>query len=140
MVQMSGLYAGDKRCELTHGPSGESILTDAPKDNHGKGEAFSPTDLVGAALGSCILTTLAIVGEREGLDFRGSKFSVEKKMNDNPRKIASLTVKLELPAQVPLEVRSKYEKIALTCPVHRSLHPDVQMPIEFNWTLQTLGR
>ncbi len=135
MVQMSGIYKGEKRCDLTHGPSGEHILTDAPKDNNGKGEAFSPTDLVGAALGSCILTTLAIVGERDGLDLKGSKFKVEKAMNDSPRKIQSLTVHIDLPSHIPMDIRAKYEKIALTCPVHRSLHPDVQMPISFNWTL-----
>lgn len=135
MVQMSGIYQGEKRCELTHGPSGEHINTDAPKDNNGKGEAFSPTDLVGAALGSCILTTLAIVAERDGLDIKGATFNVGKEMSANPRKIASLTVVLNLPTKIPLEVRAKYEHIALTCPVHRSLHPDVQMPIQFIWDL-----
>lgn len=135
MVQMSGIYRGEKRCELTHEPSGSILLTDAPRDNHGKGEAFSPTDLVGAALGSCILTTLAIVAERDGLDIQGASFKVQKEMTDSPRKIASLSVKMNLPSKIPETLRPKYEKIALTCPVHRSLSPEVQMPITFHWDL-----
>jgi putative redox protein len=135
MVEMKGQYLGEKRCEAIHGPSGNTLATDAPKDNNGRGEAFSPTDLVGTALATCILTTLAIVAERDGKDLKGSTFRVTKVMNPNPRKIAELKVYLDLPAQFSPEYRKKLEQIALTCPVHRSLHPDVQMPIEFNWVL-----
>ena len=135
MVEMNGIYVGEKHCDLTHGPSGSKISTDAPKDNAGRGEAFSPTDLMGAALGSCILTTIAIVAERDGLSVQGSSFRVTKEMNPNPRKIAKLTVELKLPANIPADKRNKLEHIAMTCPVHRSIHPDVLMPITFDWSL-----
>ena len=135
MVEMTGIYKGEKHCDLTHGPSGSVISTDAPKDNNGRGEAFSPTDLMGAALGSCILTTIAIVAERDGKDVKGSSFKVTKEMNPNPRKIASLKVELKLPASLPADYRNKIEHIAMTCPVHRSIHPDVLMPISFDYSL-----
>jgi uncharacterized OsmC-like protein len=136
MVEMSGIYQGEKHCELTHGPSGSKITTDAPKDNNGRGEAFSPTDLMGAALGSCILTTIAIVAERDGkYDVKGSTFKVTKEMNPNPRRIQRLTVTLNLPKNIDSDYRSKLEHIAHTCLVHRSIHPDVEMPITFNWVL-----
>lgn len=137
MVEMTGIYKGDKRCETTHGPSQAKLSTDAPKDNFGKGEAFSPTDLVGTALATCILTTMAIVAERDGQDLRGSRFRVTKAMNPNPRKIAQLSVYLSLPAHIPESERKKLERIAMTCPVHRSLHPDVQMPVVFEWDLES---
>ncbi|MEZ0390762.1 MAG: OsmC family protein [Pseudobdellovibrionaceae bacterium] len=135
MVEMLGVYQGEKHCELSHGPSGTKISTDAPKDNAGRGEAFSPTDLVGAALASCILTTMAIVAERDGRDLKGAHFKVTKEMAANPRKIQKLTVALHLPAAFEAEYRKKMEHIALTCPVHRSLHPDVELPISFHWVL-----
>lgn len=135
MVEMTGTYIGEKHCDLVHGPSGSKISTDAPKDNNGRGEAFSPTDLMGAALGSCILTTMAIVCERDGQDIRGANFKVTKEMNLNPRKIASLKVELKLPARIPQEYRNKLEHIAMTCPVHRSISPDVLMPVTFDWSL-----
>jgi len=135
MVEMTGIYVGDKHCDLIHGPSGAKLSTDAPKDNNGRGEAFSPTDLMGAALASCILTTIAIVAERDGKDVKGSSFKVTKEMNPNPRKIASLKVELKLPANIPVDYRNKLEHIAMTCPVHRSIHPDVLMPVSFDWSL-----
>ena len=134
MAEMSGVYQGDLHCELSHGPSGAKISTDAPKDNMGRGEAFSPTDLVGAALGSCILTTMAIVAHRDGVQFAGASFKVSKEMTANPRKIGALPLHLKLPAKIPADYRKKLEQIAVTCPVHRSLHPDVKIPIVFDWT------
>ncbi len=131
MVKMSVVYEGQKHCSLTHGPSGSIIQTDAPKDNQGKGEAFSPTDLVGAALGSCILTTMAIVAERDGIDFTTARADVEKEMSPAPRKIAALKVKIYLPASLDENHRRKFEATAKACPVHKSLHPDVQLPMEF---------
>lgn len=133
MVQMSITYDGEKHCTLQHGPSGSQISTDAPKDNHGKGEAFSPTDLVGAALGSCILTTMAIVAERDGIDFKTAQATVTKEMNPSPRRIASLKVQLILPKSLTDDQRRKMEATAKACPVHKSLHPDVQMPMEFSY-------
>lgn len=133
MVTMTGIYEGDKHCELTHGPSKTRISTDAPKDNNGKGEAFSPTDLVGAALGSCILTTMAIIGEKNGIDIKGASFMITKHMNPAPRKISELTVELTLPERLTTEQRSMLEEIAHTCPVAKSLHPDVKVPVVIHY-------
>ena len=135
MVEMTGVYLGEKHCETTHGPSGTKLSTDAPKDNAGKGDSFSPTDLVGVALATCILTTMAIVAERDGVDLKGSTYRVTKEMSANPRKIERLAVYLKLPAKTSDHDRKKLEHVAMTCPVHRSLHPDVQLPIVFEWTL-----
>src|SRR5437016_3272884 len=127
MVKMTVVYQGQKHCELIHEPSQSKIETDAPKDNQGKGEQFSPTDLVGAALGSCILTTMAIAAEREGLSIEGSKAEVEKTMSDNPRRIEKLNVRIFMPAVLSPKDRLRLETMAKHCPVHRSLHPDVQL-------------
>ncbi len=133
MVKVSVVYEGQKHCQLTHEPSGSQIETDAPKDNQGKGERFSPTDLVGAALASCVLTTIAIVAERDGLVIENAKAEVEKVMTDKPRRIESLKLHVSLPASLTAEQRQKYERVAEHCPVHRSLHPDVQMPMSFSY-------
>ncbi|MBC7713004.1 MAG: OsmC family protein [Rhizobacter sp.] len=133
MVAMTGIYEGEKHCTLTHGPSQNKIHTDAPKDNNGRGEAFSPTDLVGAALGSCIITTMAIHAEKHGVELKGSQFTVVKKMQLSPRSIAELSVEVILPAKLTAEERATYEEIAHTCPVSRSLHPDVKIPVLFKY-------
>ena len=132
---MTATYLGEKHCTTKHEPSGTTIDTDAPKDNQGRGESFSPTDLVATALGTCILTTMAIVAERDGVDIKGSKMSVEKVMNSNPRFIASLKTVIELPANLTPEYRHKMELTANACPVKKSLHPDVQVPVEFRYTV-----
>lgn len=135
MVQMSVVYQGGKHCELSHGPSGSRVETDAPKDNAGKGERFSPTDLVGAALASCVVTTMAIMAEREGAngpDLRGMTAEVSKEMTSAPpRKIARLPVRVNMPAGLSPEWRKRLEAAAHGCPVHRSLAPEVDAPIEF---------
>ncbi len=132
MVKSTAIYQGDLHCEATHGPSGKVIETDAPTDNKGKGQAFSPTDLVGAALSSCILTTMAIVAERDGVAFTNAKAECEKVMTDTPkRRIGELRLKITLPSSIPLDYRKKIEHVAHACPVHRSLHPDLQIPVEF---------
>lgn len=130
MVQMSVTYKGQKHCELTHGPSQSVIETDAPKDNNGLGEKFSPTDLMGAALASCILTTMAMVAERDGLDMSGATAEVEKHMHVNPRRVARLPVKVTMPKGIPPDYRNKLKNVAEVCPVHKSLHPDIEAPIE----------
>lgn len=133
MVTMTGIYEGDKHCTLTHGPSNTQIHTDAPKDNNGRGEAFSPTDLLGAALGSCILTTMAIYAEKNGIDIKGASFQVIKKMKLSPRMIAELEVAITLPAHLTAEQRPTLEEIAHTCPVTKSLSSEVKIPVTFTY-------
>ena len=134
MVKMKVTYTGDLHCDLTHEPSGSKIETDAPKDNMGRGESFSPTDLVGAALASCILTTMAIVAKRDGVPFEGACASVEKEMVSQPtRMIGSLAVAVVMPKTISEEYRVKLERAAHACPVHHSLHPDVKVPILFRY-------
>lgn len=135
MVKITATYTGEKHCQSVHELSGTKLETDAPKDNQGRGESFSPTDLVATALGTCILTTIAIVAERDGINVVGSRMSVEKEMSPPPRKIASLKTIIELPASISADYRHKLETIANTCPVKRSLHPDVQVPVEFRYTI-----
>ena len=132
MVKMTATYSGGLHCNLIHEPSKSTIETDAPKDNMGKGERFSPTDLVGAALASCILTTMAIVAERDGVPIAGARAEAVKEMVTQPtRRIGSLSVRVTIPASVPADYRKKLETVAQHCPVHKSLHPDVSMPITF---------
>jgi putative redox protein len=134
MVEMNGVYEGQLRCNITHGPSKNKISTDAPKDNQGRGEAFSPTDLVGAALGSCMLTIMGIYAQRHNIDLAGSTFHVEKDMVTAPiRRIGKLTVKFNLKGNIPPEQRAALQNAALTCPVHKSLHPDVHVDATFNY-------
>jgi len=125
-------YEGHLRTEATHTASGTVIQTDAPVDNHGRGEAFSPTDLVGTALGTCILTTMAIVAERHQVDLVGSSFKMEKIMStDAPRRIAQLTVELHLPASLSDADRALMERTAHTCPVALSLNPEIKQEVRF---------
>lgn len=135
MVQVTAIYEGEKHCELTHGPSQSRIATDAPKDNNGKGELFSPTDLVAAAMGSCMLTVMAIGAEKDGVVLKGSHAQIEKEMTAAPRRIAKLTVNLYLPKNIEAAYRKKLEDSALGCPVKRSLHPDVELPVLFHYVL-----
>lgn len=135
MVKMSVEYRGDLRCVATHGPSGAQVATDAPLDNQGRGESFSPTDLVATALGACMLTILGIVARRHQWDLSGATVEVEKEMvNDPVRRIGSLSVVLRLPGEFDERAKRTLEQAALTCPVHRSLHPDLKIPVRFEWT------
>lgn len=134
MVEITVLYEGDLRCKAVHGPSGTSFETDAPKDNQGKGESFSPTDLVATALGSCMATVMGIAARNLQLDIKSTKVMVRKEMQSTPlRRIASLGVHIHVPVKATTEQKQKLIDAALSCPVHKSLHPDVAMPIEFTW-------
>ena len=133
MVKMSIRYTGGLHCSAVHEPSGNEIATDAPTDNQGKGEAFSPTDLVAAALGTCMATTMAIVAERKGIDLTGVSVEVTKEMADKPRRIGQIGVTIHLPLPGNCADRELLERTALSCPVHKSLHPDVQLPVKFVW-------
>lgn len=119
--------------QLVHGPSGSRIQTVPPKDNGGTGESFSPTDLVASALVACALTAMALGAQREGLSWGDASGTVEKRMTPPPRRIASLTVVLQMPKETKIEQRARLEELARACPVSRSLHPDVGVPIEFRY-------
>jgi putative redox protein len=130
-VEITGTYTGNLKMELTHGPSGAKLKTAAPVDNKGDGSSFSPTDLVAAALGACIVTTMAIVAEREGIDFTTASFKVEKHMQSDPRRIARLPVEIHMPAGLSADQRAKLERTGHTCPVHKSLLPELEKEIRF---------
>ncbi len=134
MLRMIATYQGDLHAEVLHEPSGARIETDAPKDNEGRGERFSPTDLVGAALGTCMLTVMGIVARRHGWDMKGATAEVEKEMVAQPlRRIGRLGLHIVMPAGIAREARPVLERAALTCPVHESIHPDVRMDVRFDW-------
>ena len=134
MVQIDITYQGELRCQATHKPSGTKLLTDAPVDNMGKGESFSPTDLVATALGTCMLTTMGIVANRMNLDISGSSVKVLKDMVSTPmRRVGKLTVELRVPVKTTEEQQQKLRNAALTCPVYLTLHPDVEKPTTFLW-------
>jgi uncharacterized OsmC-like protein len=120
-------------CTLEHGPSGSRIETVPPRDNGGTGQSFSPTDLVGAALASCAVTTMALVAQREGLPFGEARAAVEKRMTGAPRRIGELVLVVDMPREVRPEHRARLEEVARGCPVMRSLHPDVQVPLQFRY-------
>jgi putative redox protein len=132
MVKMNIVYEGGLHCRLTHEQSGSVIATDAPKDNNGKGEAFSPTDLVAAALGSCMMTVMGIAANRHAIDLKNTTIEVTKEMITDPvRRIGTITVTLRMAPGIPQDKRAMLEHAAHACPVHKSLHPDVQTPIQF---------
>ena len=134
MVEIQLEYEGELHCKAVHGPSGTELNTDAPRDNQGRGESFSPTDLVATGLGTCILTTMGIMARTLHIDIAGATARVEKEMTSSaPRRIASLAVRIHVPHRLGRETQQKLERAAHTCPVHRSLHPDVRSPIEFTW-------
>ncbi|WP_310393690.1 OsmC family protein [Hymenobacter sp.] len=127
-------YAGHLRTEATHVASGNLIQTDAPTDNHGRGEAFSPTDLVSTALGACMMTVMGIVAERHQLNLVNSTFAVTKHMStEAPRRIAQIDVTFTLPAGLSATERALLERSAHTCPVTLSLHPDIRQNVVFEY-------
>ena len=129
-------YAGDLQFNATHGPSNTSIMTDAPVDNQGQGRSFSPTDLVATALGACMGTIMGIVAKRDNIDLSGMTIEVEKEMTNKPvRRIGALKVEIKVPQKLNDEEKKKLKTAALTCPVHKSLHPDILVNVEFKWGL-----
>jgi putative redox protein len=133
MVAIQLEYEGDLHCRAVHGPSGVELNSDAPKDNQGRGESFSPTDLVATALGTCMLTTMGILARTLGIDMAGATATVEKEMTPPPRRIQRLTVGIRMPRALDAESQQKLERAAHTCPVQKSIHPDVETPITFTW-------
>ncbi len=134
MVPISVIYQGELRCGAVHDNSGTSLITDAPKDNSGKGESFSPTDLVATALGSCMITTMAILAKKEGLNagLDGTRVAVEKHMStDAPRRIVKLVTRVSFPNGIDQSCRERLKQIGDTCPVAKSLHPDIVLDVHY---------
>ncbi len=134
MVTFTITYQGDLRCAAVHGPSKTMLLTDAPLDNHGRGESFSPTDLIATGLATCVLTTIGIVAKRDAVAFTGATAEVAKHMtSDLPRRIARLVVHIAMPLGLAHEVRAKLERAGHTCPVKLSLHPDLVVELAYRY-------
>ena len=127
-------YTGELRTHATHVASGNTLITDAPLDNHGKGEAFSPTDLLATSYGSCMITVIGIAGNTHGFSVEGTKLKITKIMASNPRRIGELVVELDFPANNYSEKEKEIiRRTAITCPVALSLHPEVKQTILFNF-------
>ncbi len=126
-------YLGNLRTESEHIQSGSKIFTDAPLDNNGKGEAFSPTDLVANALGACMFTIMAIKAETMKIDLSQSTATVTKVMGVNPRRIVAIQITFEMNFEADKKIKTILEKTAMNCPVHASLHPEIKKEIIFNW-------
>lgn len=134
MVKMELVYEGDLHCGVRHGPSGAEIATDAPVDNEGRGEAFSPTDLLCASLGSCMMTVMGIVARRHDWPLEGARVSIEKHMVVEPaRRVGTVVVDFQMPAGIPEQARPVLERSARSCPVKLSLHPDLELDLRFRW-------
>lgn len=134
MVQFTINYEGDLHCSLTHGPSGAVITTDAPIDNHGRGEAFSPTDLCSASLGACMATVMGIEAQKHKVELSGMRITVEKYMVADPlRRIGTLNVSIYMPPINDEKIKTILKNTANTCPVKRSLSSDIEINIEWHW-------
>jgi putative redox protein len=133
-IKISCEYLGDLRVRAAHGPSGTVLITDAPVDNQGKGESFSPTDLTATSLATCIMTILGIQAKGLNLDFRGLRVEVEKHMTAQPpRRIAKLEAMIQMPAGIAEELHDRLIRAANACPVKQSLHPDIEIVLTWNW-------
>jgi uncharacterized OsmC-like protein len=134
MVSITSLYDGGLRCTATHGPSGVTLITDAPIDNHGKGESFSPTDLVATAVANCMMTVMGIAAERHGVDLKGTSVTIGKEMSaDLPRRIVGLRSVMTIPLPKDHPQRALLEGAAKACPVKQSLDPRIDTTVEFRW-------
>lgn len=134
MVEIKLDYEGDLHCSAVHGPSGTTLATDAPVDNNGRGESFSPTDLVATALGACMATVMGIMARRKEISLEGLKVAVRKHMSEDlPRRIVKLEVDLDMPLPADHPERKVFEAAARGCPVHHSLHPDIEVVMQWTW-------
>ncbi|EHQ28506.1 OsmC family protein [Mucilaginibacter paludis] len=133
MATIETTYLGGLRTEATHVQSGTSILTDAPTDNQGKGEAFSPTDLLATSLGTCMLTTMAIRTAKNDIDMDGTKCAITKIMAANPRRVSEIVVRFTFPSNYTDEQKKLLEDAALTCPVYYSLSESLLKTVNFGW-------
>ena len=134
MATVKAKYLGNLRVECTHLQSGTKIITDAPVDNHGKGEAFSPTDLCSTSVAACAMTIMGIYAQEKGLNITGTEIEITKTMSANPRRIASIDIIYHMPArEFSDKDKAVLERVAHTCPVHLSLHPEVKQNFVFDW-------
>jgi uncharacterized OsmC-like protein len=134
MVQQNIRYLGELRCEAIHGPSSVHLITDAPTDNQGKGESFSPTDLIVTALATCIITTAGMIAQRDHVNLEGTRIYAEKHMStDSPRRIVKVVLVFDMPKSIPLNFRPKLKATAASCPVKQSIHPDVEVDSSFRF-------
>ncbi len=134
MAKFTSVYQGNLRVESTHLQSNSVIETDAPTDNNGKGERFSPTDLVATALGNCMLTIMGIKAEQMGVDIKGTAVEIDKIMGVNPRRIVEVHIAFKMPDNQYSDKEKKIlEQAAFTCPVAKSLHPNIDQKITFSW-------
>ncbi len=133
MVRIDVLYEGQLHTSSVHLPSGAALSTHAPVENQGRGESFSPTDLFATSLGTCMLTIMGIAAQREGWALEGTALSVEKHMAEGPRRVVRLVLAFEMPQGMSAKARTVLENAARTCPVANSIHPDIQLDVDFNW-------
>lgn len=134
MVKIDVRYEGGLRCQAKHEPSGRELATDAPVDNHGRGESFSPTDLVATALGTCMATIMGIVADRNGWNIDGTTMTIAKDMTtEGPRRIRQLGVVVEGPGGLGVDAQQALEEAAHNCPVRLSILPAIEVPVEFRW-------
>ncbi len=133
MVKCSLMYEGGLHCTLRHEPSGACVSTDAPIDNHGKGESFSPTDLMCSATAACMCTIMGIYAQEHGVDLEGMRVEVLKGMNENPRRIARIAIDIYVPLPEDTPHRAALSDCVMGSPAMRSLHPDIEVPIAWHW-------
>jgi putative redox protein len=134
-VKMSATYLGNTKVKLQHLDSGATLETVAPKDNNGDGSSFSPTDLLASSLASCMLTIVGIVAEQKKINIDGSSVEIEKIMQNSPRRVAKLVASFILPSALPDRERKLFENAAMACPVHQSLHPEIEIQVSFKYSL-----
>ncbi len=133
MATIETIYLGDLRTEITHVQSGNKVITDAPTDNNGKGEYISPTDMVAAALGSCMMTLMAIAARRLEIELKGTRIEIQKVMAADPRRIAEIRLDFYFPGEYSEKDRKILERAAETCPVGKSLHPDLKQLVNYHY-------
>ncbi len=133
MATIESIYLGGLRTEATHVQSGTKIITDAPVDNHGKGEAFSPTDLLSSSLASCMMTLMGIAGNTHNINIDNTTCSVTKIMAADPRRVAEIVINFKFPKTYEEKEQKILERAALTCPVYLSVHPDLKKTVDFGF-------
>jgi putative redox protein len=134
MVSQTISYLGSLRCKAVHGPSKVEFISDAPKDNHGRGESFSPTDLLVTALAACSVTSMGIRAQGDALSLDGTAVYAEKHMgSDSPRRVSKIVIRIDMAPAIPRSYRSILEQTARTCPVAKSIHPDIVVELSFRY-------